>query len=248
VYQSNKATNGDVLNRMSRLFGYIFVDEVQDLAGFDLELLKLLFKTDSTVILVGDPRQVTYLTHHSTKYKKYSNGNIRAFVAEQLGKRITCAIDENTLKSSHRNSQAICDFSSKLYPELPASMTCTCAGCRTQPTDHEGLFWIAKEDVDKYLARFQPTQLRWDSRAECNMQFSVMNFGEAKGLSFDRVLIYPTDDMKHWIENHNHALKNETRAKLYVAITRARRSVAFVLDSGNTNGFEDITRYKEQKS
>ena len=249
VFQCNRATNGDLLNRMSRVFGHILVDEVQDLAGFDLELLKLLFRTDSTVLLVGDPRQVTYLTHHSAKHKKYANGNIRTFVEEQLGKRITCTVDENTLKKSHRNNQAICDFSSKLFPDLPTSMACTCAGCRTQPTDHEGLFWIAKEDVDKYLARFQPiTQLRWRSTTECNTQFPVMNFGESKGLSFDRVLIYPTDGMKQWIENHNHGLKDETRAKLYVAITRARRSVAFVLDSNNANSLEDITRYREQES
>ena len=51
---------------------YIFIDEVQDLAGSDLELIKLLFKTNSNTTLVGDPRQVTYLTHNEKKFWKIS--------------------------------------------------------------------------------------------------------------------------------------------------------------------------------
>lgn len=246
VFQCNRTSNGDVINRLSRIFEYIFVDEVQDLAGFDLELLKLLFQSNSTVLLVGDPRQVTYLTHHTAKNEKYANGNIRAFIREQLGKRIMCTIDDDTLKCSHRNNQAICDYSSKLYPDHPKSKACTCAECRTQPTQHVGLFWLVNEDVDKYLARFHPAQLCWNSRTDCNKQFPVVNFGAAKGLSFDRVLIYPTEDMKRWIRDHNYELKNETRAKLYVAITRARHSVAFVLSSDSDYNDEDIARFNEQ--
>lgn len=247
VCKCNEATNGDVINRISRVFGHIFIDEVQDLAGFDLELVKLLFQTNSTVLLVGDPRQVVYLTHRSSKHSKYADGGILAFVREQLGKRITCNVDENTLKDSHRNNQLICDFSNDLYPDLPASRACTCVACRSRATNHEGLFWIKKTDVDEYLAKFQPTQLRWNSKTKCNLQFPVKNFGEAKGLSFERVLIYPTEGMKKWLENHNHELEPETRAKLYVAITRAHRSVVFVLDSDNTACLDGLTKYNEKQ-
>ena len=47
------------MDRISRIFSHILVDEVQDLAGYDLELLKLFLKSCSSVLLVGDPRQVT---------------------------------------------------------------------------------------------------------------------------------------------------------------------------------------------
>ncbi len=67
VCSTDKVTKGAVISRVSRLFKHIYIDEVQDLAGYDLDIIKLLFKSDSLVTLVGDPRQVTYLTHHSKK-------------------------------------------------------------------------------------------------------------------------------------------------------------------------------------
>jgi len=43
VFRCNEKTKGNVIDRISRIYPYIFIDEVQDLAGYDLELLKLLF-------------------------------------------------------------------------------------------------------------------------------------------------------------------------------------------------------------
>jgi DNA helicase-2/ATP-dependent DNA helicase PcrA len=245
VFNCNNATKGDVINRIARIFDCIFIDEVQDLAGYDLELLKLLFKSDSEVLLVGDPRQVTYLTHHSSKHKKYSNGNIRNFIKDQLGKKTTCALDETTLNLSHRNNQAICDFSNKLYPGLKACKPCTCGECcRKECAAHEGIFWVAREEIKEYINLFQPTQLRWNVKTACCVGSAAMNFGESKGLSFDRVVIYPTREMKRWLQDHNHPLKEEARAKLYVAITRARHSVAFVLEVEEVGPQKNLIQYR----
>src|SRR5664280_2159660 len=57
VYRCNQKTNGNVIDRLSRIYSNIFIDEVQDLAGYDLELLRLLFKSSVQTLLVGDPRQ-----------------------------------------------------------------------------------------------------------------------------------------------------------------------------------------------
>ena len=58
IIKCNEITNGAVIDRISRIYQYIFVDEVQDLAGWDLEILKLLFESSSNVVLAGDPRQL----------------------------------------------------------------------------------------------------------------------------------------------------------------------------------------------
>jgi ATP-dependent DNA helicase UvrD/PcrA len=244
VFRCNSVTKGDVINRIARIFDYIFIDEVQDLAGYDLELLKLLFQSESTILLVGDPRQVTYLTHQTGKYKKYANGNLKGFIEEQLGNNTTCAVDETTLTISHRNSEAICDFSNKLYPALKACQPCTCGGCCSKECVHDGIFWVVREEIEEYINLFRPTQLRWNLRTACCAGSPVMNFGESKGLSFDRVVIYPTREMKRWLQDHNHPLKEETRAKLYVAITRARHSVAFVLDAKEVGPQKNLIRYR----
>jgi len=240
VCRCNAKANGDVVSRIDRVFDCVLIDEVQDLAGFDLEVLKLLFDSNAEVLLVGDPRQVTYLTHHSAKHKKYKNGKIQLFVEEKLGKNTQCVVDDTTLTCSHRNNQAICDLSNQLYPALPVSKPCTCAGCRADAASHQGVFWITKQEIEQYIRRFRPAQLRWSSSTVCSSDTPVMNFGESKGMSFDRVVIYPTCDMRNWILDRNHVLKEETRAKLYVAITRARHSVAFLLQG---SGASDVCRF-----
>ncbi|MDZ8117518.1 UvrD-helicase domain-containing protein [Pontiella agarivorans] len=242
IVNADKASEGAVLNRVSRLYDHFFIDEVQDLAGFDLEIINLLFKSNSTVLLVGDPRQVTYLTHTSTKYKKYRDGKIKGFVESELGKRITCTVDETTLGASHRNNKQICDFANRIYPDLSPAVPCSCDSCREFETDHEGVFWIKEEDVDQYIEEFHPTQLRWSSAVQCRENAPAMNFGESKGLSFERVLIYPTEKMVGWIKDNSYDLKNETRAKLYVGVTRAKRSTAIVLKSQDT-GVDGVERY-----
>ena len=54
--------------------------------------------------------------------------------------------------------------------------------------------------------------------------------GEVKGLTVDHALILPTDGMIQFLSSGISNLKEQTACKLYVAITRARFSVAFVLD------------------
>jgi len=243
VFECNEKSKNKVIDRITRIYSHIFVDEVQDLTGYDLELIKLFFKSQSSVLLVGDPRQVTYLTHHTAKFRKYSDGQIKNFVEKELGKKIQCEVDETTLNASHRNNQLICDYSAKLYPSLPSPSACACKECREKVTDHEGVFIIKRSDVERYLSTYNPIQLRWSSSTQCNLNFRVMNFGESKGLSFDRVLIYPTNDMVKWVKDNNSTLKSEARAKLYVGITRARQSAAIVVDHKHNDTFEGIVKY-----
>ncbi len=41
VFKCNEKSNELVINRMGKLFDHIFIDEVQDLAGYDLEIMAL---------------------------------------------------------------------------------------------------------------------------------------------------------------------------------------------------------------
>lgn len=74
-------------------------------------------------------------------------------------------------------------------------------------------------------------QLRYNASSKiANLKAPVLNFGVSKGLTFDTVIIYPTSDMKAWLRGKRESLATTTKAKLYVAITRARRNVYFVFD------------------
>lgn len=45
--------------------------------------------------------------------------------------------------------------------------------------------------------------------------------GESKGLTLGDVAIFATDEMKKWIQGKPAKLPDSTKAKLYVALTRA---------------------------
>ena len=77
VFRCNQKSGGLVISRLSEIYSHIFIDEVQDLAGYDLELIKLLMKSEIEILMVGDPRQVIYLTHHESKHVSYKNGKIK---------------------------------------------------------------------------------------------------------------------------------------------------------------------------
>jgi len=257
VVRCNDKSNGEVINRLVRIYKYIFVDEVQDLAGYDLEFIKLLFQSSAKIILVGDPRQVTYLTHHEKKYLQYKYGLIKEFIINEC-KRIDYEIDETTLNTSYRNNAMICSFSSKLYAEYPP-----CNSSQTTTTNHDGVFLVRIVDVDNYLETYKPMQLRFDRRTKgINQNYPVMNFGISKGLSFDRVLIYPTKSIETYLVNGilKVLLKKKKKtdpdemedafdiAKFYVAVTRARYSVGIVCNYNDETFIAGLSKYKPDEN
>ncbi|MCF2519137.1 UvrD-helicase domain-containing protein [Dyadobacter sp. CY351] len=244
VCQADGVVGGEVVSRICRIYTHIFIDEVQDLAGYDLEFIKLLFKNTSNILLVGDPRQVTYLTHHERKHSGYKGGLIKQFLLKEI-KKVRYIIDETTLIASHRNNKPICDFSSKLYPEFKASIPCDCTECRGTTYQHTGIFLVKPEDVKTYVQQYSPVLLRDNSSIHPDW-----NFGKSKGLSFDRVLIYPTQPMTKYlrdgkltkivsgVEKPAFEISN-----FYVAITRARISVGIVCKFEKEESFIDGVQF-----
>lgn len=213
-------SGGAVVDRLSRIFTDIFVDEVQDLAGYDLDFLKLLLSSKMNILLVGDPRQGTYSTNNSAKNKKFSKSKIVDFFSDAA---IKIERDDNSLTTNYRSRPGICELSNRLYPDLRK----TTSG-NNVTTDHDGVFFVKTTDVDAYLLKYNPIQLRWDVRTAVAQSYTVLNFGLSKGLEFERVLIYPTPPFIEWLKNDKYGLAPTARSKFYVGITRAMSSVGIV--------------------
>ncbi|MCM3700324.1 UvrD-helicase domain-containing protein [Paenibacillus macerans] len=237
VIRCNEKSDGAVIDRLSKIFSHIFIDEIQDLAGYDLEILKLLLKSRSNILFVGDPRQVTYLTHIERKYDRYKEGRIKEFIQTEC-RRVVCEIDEETLNVSHRNNPMICDYSSKLYLQYTP-----CRSNQNEVTGHDGIYLVRKQDVDLYLQRYNPVQLRDSIREPVNKKYKTVNFGESKGITFERVLIYPTQPFTQWIKNNNFELLPTSRSKFYVALTRAQYSVGIVYDYDERTNLEGLQKF-----
>ncbi|MEE4379793.1 MAG: UvrD-helicase domain-containing protein [Candidatus Competibacteraceae bacterium] len=218
VVKLNAAVNSAIVKRLERIFTHVFIDEVQDLVGYDLEVLDLLLVSQIKMVLVGDPRQHTFATNTGAKHPKYRGIGLTDWFAERSA---ICGLEERT--ESYRCCQAICDFADAIYPNLPATTS-----VNVPPTHHDGIMQVCFDDIEEYVAEYGPvTILRYDKRADTK-GFQAINIGVAKGSTFDRVLIFPTKPMLQYLIDRN-PVKLKTREKLYVAVTRARFSVAFVV-------------------
>lgn len=240
VIKCNEKSNGAVIDRLSRIYTNILIDEVQDLAGYDLDFLKLLFASKINTLLVGDPRQGTYSTNNALKNKKFQKSQIVYFFED---KSIQIDKDSTSLIKNYRCIEPICDFSNNLFPDLPK----TTSGNTDNPK-HGGVFLVKKKDSTHYLKTFNPAQLRYDRRACVDENYFVRTFGDSKGLSFDRVLIYPTNPFIKWLKNNNSDLAPTSRSKYYVAVTRARYSVGIIYDYDDSTNIKGVQRYNSAQS
>ena len=106
------------------------------------------------------------------------------------------------------------------------------------------MFLIRQNDINEYLKTYSPVQLRENVKTKVNEDFMVMNFGESKGLSFDRVLIYPTNPILKWLSDNNSELAPTSRSKFYVALTRARYSVGIICNYPDNLNLTGIQKWK----
>ncbi len=234
----DEINSGLVIERISKLYKKIYIDEVQDLVGYDYEVLKLLIENKLEVIMVGDPRQCAYTTHNTKKNRKFNNGNIKEYLEQNCLKNIK--IDEITLNKTYRCNEKIMKFANLLYPQLKETMV-----ERKITTITQGVFVIDKDKINLYLEKYNAVQLRYDSKTKINNKYDVYNFGEAKGLEFDNILIYPTKEMWDWINDYTVSLAFQTRAKFYIAITRAKYRVLIVKRDDRKCALENFDIYEE---
>jgi DNA helicase II / ATP-dependent DNA helicase PcrA len=225
VVECEKASNQSVTARLRQIYTDIFVDEFQDLAGWDLEFIQMLLQSGIRITLVGDPRQHIYSTSPAQKNKQYSGVNVIRLL-EKWNRSGLCQI-EPQLSRSYRCNQAVCDFANGLWPGMEAMQSLV-----GESGEHAGVFLVTKDAVDEYVGKFAPQILRHNKNSEA-FGGEVLNFGVAKGLQFKHVLIVPTVPIRKFLETGDLKHLKGGRDKLHVAVTRAQQSVAFVFDGSS---------------
>lgn len=232
VVQLNTRSNGQVIKRLEKIYATVFFDEVQDLSGYDLEIIRLIAASSIDLVCVGDPKQATFKTNNGQKNKNISGSSMELFFKD-LEKSHSAQISYNTV--SRRFNEVICRFANDVYPssnEMSTSMTSI--------TPHDGVFLILKSDIPDYYNHYSPQVLRYDKKTD-TLGLSSMNFGECKGLTFDRILIFPNKPFLEYIQKGKAFGSPE---KYYIAVTRPRFSIAIAVDKFPLKSkfqFNDIT-------
>ncbi|MFD9666733.1 UvrD-helicase domain-containing protein [Rhodococcus sp. NPDC059968] len=220
------ASKGAGIRRIERLYDRIFIDETQDLSGYDLEILKLLMRSDVPIEMVGDIRQAILATNdRERKNKQYMYMGIWAwFQAEEKKGRLT--IEQRC--ETWRCSPAIARFADSLFGDDWGFAPTVSLNDRV--TGHDGIFLVARNQVDSYMERYAPLPLRYSAGSGKRFEhLDFRTFGEVKGLGREHVLIYPTGAIMKFVEQGT-ALAQQQAARFYVAVTRAEQSVGIIVD------------------
>ena len=230
AHRVNVAAGGAPIRRLERIYDRIFVDEVQDLCGWDLEVLRLLMDSKIPLELVGDVRQAILVTNNrEKKNKQYKFMRIwEWFKAQERAKRLTISQECST----YRCRPEISELADSLFaPDRGFDPTIS---MNELSTDHDGVFLVKSADVEAYVQAYAPLLLRrMSSSGRALDHLGPMNIGVSKGLGRKHVLIYPTAEIKKLLQQGKQ-LEEQAAAYLYVAVTRAEQSVAFILDdAGN---------------
>jgi DNA helicase II / ATP-dependent DNA helicase PcrA len=221
VIECENGSSGAVTGRLGEIYTDLFIDEFQDLAGWDYEVLKMLLQSGICVTVVGDPKRHTYSTNPSSKNKQYL-GIGAMDLLEEWEQEGYCTLDPMT--GTYRCCQPICDFTNALWPDSEPMNS-----LGVEATGHDGVYVVSENVVTDYVDCFHPQLLRHDKRAK-TFGYEALNFGLAKGSEFDRVLIIPTGPIRNYLKSGEVRHIEKSRDRLHVAITRARHSVAFVFD------------------
>lgn len=224
-------TRGASIERLARIYRLILIDEVQDLVGWDYEILKAIAeRADVELLCVGDFRQTLYTTAHARK----APGSM----SEKLGAFQTAGFDIQYSNSNRRSVQPICRFADRIHEGLfKFQPSRSLAGQVPEDlADHVGVFAVRAEDVSAYLERYSPVILRRTRSTEINLcqGYRTYNYGESKGMGFDRALVLTTGKQRDFISGKSDVFDGDktdkARNTFYVVATRARYSVSFVFD------------------
>ncbi len=230
-----KATKNAAAVRLGDIYSQVYFDEVQDLVGWDYEVLKALNKAmKSPITCVGDFRQTVYETTFGHKAPQTAAEKIAAF--KSMG------FKEEALVLNWRCIQAICTIADAVHKGAYEATESAVHDVPPEFTHHLGAFIVRQSDVTDYIAAYDPMVLRWNVASGTKFlpaQARCYNFGGSKGLGFDRVLILPADSQMHFVLDGMTPFPEDAETaqnKMYVAITRARYSLGFIVPDKKVQG------------
>ncbi|WP_339311702.1 UvrD-helicase domain-containing protein [Paenibacillus sp. FSL M7-0896] len=225
----NILSDGAVLKRLEDTYACIYIDELQDLVGKDIELIELLFLSSIKIYCVGDYKQSTLKTHNPRTDRKKGGMHVFSYLETCRDSHRINIVKNNTSK---RFVSDIADFANLVYPNEPI------IGALETEEQAIGVFQILQTDVDAYIRQLKPNILKYDVKTP-TLGYPSLNFGVSKGMTLERVLIFPNKPLSSFLLDPSKGLKAPD--KYYVGVTRARYSLAFVVEKLKPNQyfFED---------
>lgn len=217
------SSNDGAIDRLEHIYDEIYIDEVQDLGGWDLEVIQALLQSKLRITMVGDMRQALLSTNvRDPKNRQYRKEKIFAWF-QLMEKKGLLEITQKP--TTYRSNQVIATFSDSIFdPSLGYAPTVS-ASTETHP--HAGLFTVRESEAIAYAQSLGAMCLRHSKSVAKHLDLPFLTFGVAKGRTVDHVLIYPTSKALRFLAEGTQ-LEGGAACSLYIGVTRAKHSVAFI--------------------
>jgi DNA helicase-2/ATP-dependent DNA helicase PcrA len=217
----------EVNERLKKYYDHLFIDEVQDFAGHDFNLLKSVVKANMNIMLVGDFYQHTFDTSRDGNtnanlhkdYEKYQ----KIFEKEKVEP------NKEYLNKSYRCTESVCNFiTNQIGIHIETH----------KEVDSKVVFIKDKTEIDKVFNDDSVIKLfyRESHKYKCHSR----NWGDCKGENHYKnvCVVLNKTTMTHFKKENLSELKPVTKNKLYVACSRANNDLYFISES-------DIKHYME---
>lgn len=214
-----KGVLSEVTNRVEKYFDAVCVDEVQDIGGYDFDLLSTICCCKVDMLMVGDFYQHTFVTSQDGP----KNKNLHADY-ENYKKRFETAglaVDTNSLAKSYRCSQTVCAFirdhlGIEIYSHSDRAT--------------EAALLEVQGEADRFHACERTVKLFYQEHEKygCYSQ----NWGNAKGADhYEDVCVILNGTAYKALKNGKiRCASVQTRNKLYVACSRPRGNLYLLSD------------------
>ncbi len=208
---------GDINLRLAKYFDNLFIDEVQDFAGHDFNLLKGISQAELEIVFVGDFYQHTFDTSRDGSTNRNLHNNYKNYVTffEQMG----MLLDEETLKHSYRCSPTICTY---IREHLGVEIF------SNRSDETKNTLIDSQNGADEIFQNDSIVKLFY--REHYKFGCYSRNWGESKGENQHNdvcVVLNPTTS-KLFNANKLNELNPQTKNKFYVACSRAKNDLYFV--------------------
>ena len=209
----------DIIKRIEKYFNYIYIDEIQDFASHDFNLLLNLIKTNCTILLVGDFYQHTFDTSrdgnvNSNLYNDYDN-----YINKIKNSDSNIKVDTVNFLKSKRCSKQVCEFITE-YLKIKIESYNNHDSIIREIDDENTIEKIANND--NIVKLFYQNSKKYDMK-------NKDNWGNSKGNTYINTCVVLNKNSYEKYKKHKlNELPSSTKNKLYVALSRATNDVYII--------------------
>ena len=209
----------DIIKRIEKYFNYIYIDEIQDFASHDFNLLLNLIKANCNILLVGDFYQHTFDTSrdgnvNSNLYNDYDN-----YINKIKNSDSNMKVDTVNFLKSKRCSKQVCEFITE-YLKIKIESYNNHDSIIREIDDENTIEKIANDD--NIVKLFYQNSKKYDMK-------NKDNWGNSKGNTYINTCVVLNKNSYEKYKKHKlNELPSSTKNKLYVALSRATNDVYII--------------------